>query len=255
MLNDLQKAFWRFRGAYPGSLNGVPFRFDPLHTKFWRKCSRNGWEPETFDVLDGHLSPDHDYLDIGAWIGPTVLYAAKKARKVWAFEPDREAFRALDWNLSLNGLDNVGAFAAAVAGETGVARMASFRGEPGDSMTSLLNPDGAHGMDVLTLDWAVFEDAVDLSKVSLVKLDVEGAEFDLIPRLLPWLKKQRPALYLSTHGPYLPEAERADALAQLADALSFYPSIRDVKTGTTGRDALTGDRALQKFPSFLLTAG
>ena len=254
MLNNLQKAYWRVRGSYPGTLNGVPFELDPLHTKFWRKCSQRGWEPETFAVLDAHLSKDADYLDIGAWSGPTVLYAAKTARKVWAFEPDRDAFRALDWNLTLNGLENVGAFAAAVAGETGLARMASFRGEPGDSMTSLLNPDGAHAMDVLTLDWAVFAAGADLSHVSVVKLAVEGAEFDLIPRLAPWLERVKPALYLSTHGPYLSDGDRAAKLGALAAALSFYPTIRDVKTGTTGREALTGERAMQKFPSFLLTA-
>ncbi|WP_158964535.1 FkbM family methyltransferase [Chachezhania sediminis] len=253
MLTALRKTFWRAQGHYAGTLGGQPFLLDPQHTSFWRKCTAGMWEPETFAVLDDQLDGTRDYIDIGAWIGPTVLYAARRARHVWAFEPDREAYRALAWNLALNEIENVSPFSVAISGETGIARMASFRGEPGDSMTSLLNPGGTGAMDVLTLDWSVFEGAADLSNVGLVKMDIEGAEFGVLPRLVPWLQAAKPSLYLSTHAPYLPEAERQAALEQLADMLAFYPNIRDVKTGTTGRPALTGPRALEKFPSFLLT--
>lgn len=73
MFTGLRKMAYRARGYYAGALNGEPFRLDPYHSKFWRKATAGGWEPETFAVLDQHLSPDRDYVDIGAWIGPTVL--------------------------------------------------------------------------------------------------------------------------------------------------------------------------------------
>jgi len=253
MLTRIRKALYRARGHFDGRLGGVPFRLEPYHSKFWRRASRGAWESETFAVLDAHLAPDADYLDIGAWIGPTVLYAAKKARHVWAFEPDATAFRHLAWNIELNGLDNVSALPVALAGRTGIAHMASFGGEPGDSMTSLLNAGASGGTDVVTLDWASFAGDVDLSRVSLVKIDIEGAEFDLLPALQPWLAAQRPALYLSTHAPYLPRAARAARMAALAEGLDFYADCRDETGAPVTATDLTAPESLERFRSFLFT--
>lgn len=248
MLTQARKMVYRARGYVDGSLNGERYRLDPYHSKFWHKVSAGAWEPETFAVLDAHLGPDTDYLDIGAWIGPTVLYGARRARHVWCFEPDPAAFRALSWNLELNGLENVSAFAAALSQDVGVARMAGFRGEKGDSTTSLLNPGGAAGSDVLTLRFDQFADSVDLSGVSLVKMDIEGAEFDVLPTLLPWLKAHRPAFYLSTHAPFLEEPDRHAAMMRLQESLSFYRSVSgDAQTFADISDPDTLDR----FRSFL----
>ena len=203
-------------------------------------------------MLRKHLRADADYLDIGAWIGPTVLYAARHARKVWCFEPDPRAFRHLAWNIELNDLRNVSALPVALSSETGIARMASFGGETGDSMTSLLNT-GGDGFSAVTLAWDTFAAQTDLSNVSLVKMDIEGAEFAVLPALVPWLKEARPALYLSTHAPFLDETARADALAGLAEVLSFYrcAALEDgTETGVT--EALSAPAALQTFRSFTL---
>lgn len=245
-----RKMFYRARGHYSGSLNGLPFRLDPYHSKFWRKASAGKWEPETFAVLDAHLDAQHDYLDIGAWIGPTVLYGAARARRVYCFEPDPVAFRYLAWNLELNAVQNVSAFSAALSQGVGIARMASFGGEAGDSMSSLLN-DGDHGSDVITLGWEDFAAAADLSRVSLVKMDIEGAEFDVLPSLLPWLKAQRPALYLSTHAPFLDAETRLQRMKTLAEQLSFYGSCSEDNGRATGFETLTQERALSQFPTFL----
>ncbi|SDC93397.1 FkbM family methyltransferase [Ruegeria marina] len=249
MLTGLRKMIYRARGHVPGRLNGEPFRLDPYHSRFWRKATAGHWEPETFAVLDRHLSPDRDYLDIGAWIGPTVLYAARKARHVWCFEPDPVAFRHLVWNLDLNNISNVSAFGVALSDRFGVARMGSFGGEAGDSMTSLLAP-GEAGRDALTINWDQFAQTVDLSGVSLVKMDVEGAEFSVVPTLTDWLRTHRPAFYLSTHAPFLQEGQRTEAMAGLAQELSFYTSATD-ETGATAD--LTAPEAQSRFRSFLFT--
>jgi len=247
-----RKMYYRARGYCNGSLNGLPFRLDPYHSKFWHKASSGNWEPETFAVLDAHLDAQHDYLDIGAWIGPTVLYGARKARRVFCFEPDPVAFRHLAWNLELNKITNVSAFSVALSQKMGIARMASFGGEAGDSMTSLLN-DGSHGSDVLTVGWNDFATNANLSRVTLVKMDIEGAEFDVLPHLLPWLREQRPALFLSTHAPFLAESERYDRMQTLAEQLSFYSCCREDTGLETGNAPLLSERALTRFPTFLFS--
>lgn len=251
MLTQARKMFYRARGYYAGTLNGEPFRLDPYHSKFWRKASAGAWEPETFAVLDKFLSPDSDYLDIGAWIGPTVLYGARKARHVWCFEPDPTAFRHLAWNLDLNDIQNVSAFGVALSDRFGVARMASVRGEPGDSTSSLLH-DGAHGSDALTIAWDQFEAANDLSGVSLVKMDIEGAEFFVLPTLLPWLKRQRPPLLLSLHAPLLDEPDRPARMQKMLDGLGFYSHIRDETGRSIQLEMLLEPDALRQYQTILL---
>lgn len=253
MLTAFRKMIYRARGHYAGTLGGTPFRLDPYHSKFWRRAGSGRWEPETFAALDAHLHPDADYLDIGAWIGPTVLYAAKKARHVWCFEPDPTAFRHLAWNIEMNGLRNVSAYAVALSDRFGAARMASFGGEPGDSMTSLLNAGGSGGMDVLTIAWEDFAAATDLSGVSLVKMDIEGAEFDVLPALLPWLRAARPALYLSTHAPFLDADTRAEKMRDLLGALDFYATCRDETGAKVDPKAAPAARHLDRFPTFLFS--
>ncbi|WP_424833265.1 FkbM family methyltransferase [Ruegeria sp.] len=253
MLTQARKMFYRARGYYAGSLNGEPFRLDPYHSKFWRKASSGVWEPETFAVLDKYLTPESDYLDIGAWIGPTVLYGARRARQVWCFEPDPTAFRHLAWNLDLNDIRNVSAFGVALSDKFGVARMASVRGEPGDSTSSLLH-DGAHGSDALTIAWDQFEAANDLSQVSLVKMDIEGAEFFVLPALLPWLEKVRPVLYLSLHAPLLSEAQRRAETANLLERLSFFSEIYDETGASLDLQQLLSEPELKRYRTILLRA-
>ncbi|WP_299659752.1 FkbM family methyltransferase [uncultured Ruegeria sp.] len=253
MLTQARKMFYRARGYYEGNLNGEPFRLDPYHSKFWRKVSEGKWEPDTFALLDKYLTPDSDYLDIGAWIGPTVLYGATKARHVWCFEPDPTAFRHLAWNLDLNEINNVSAFGVALSDQFGVARMASVRGEPGDSTSSLLH-DGTHGSDALTIAWDQFEAVNDLSRVSLVKMDIEGAEFFVLPTLLQWLKKCRPTLYLSLHAPLLAAQDRHSSLTELLSSLSFYSEICDEAGKGLDPQALMTDNALATYRTILLKA-
>ncbi len=251
MLTQARKMFFRARGYYAGNLNGQAFRLDPYHSKFWRKASAGDWEPETFAVLDQFLSPEDDYLDIGAWIGPTVLYGARKARHVFCFEPDPTAFRHLAWNLDLNDIHNVSAFGVALSDQFGVARMASTRGEPGDSTSSLLH-DAAHGTDALTIAWEQFQAVQDLSRVSLVKMDIEGAEFFVLPTLLDWLKQKRPALFLSLHAPLLQEADRRSRMEGLLDSLRFYSHLCDENGQPLTVRALLEPTALSRYQTILL---
>ncbi len=251
MLTQARKMFYRARGYFAGTLNGEPFRLDPYHSKFWRKASAGAWEPETFAVLDKYLTPDSDYLDIGAWIGPTVLYGARRARHVFCFEPDPTAFRHLAWNLELNGIQNVSAFGVALSEKFGVARMASVRGEPGDSTSSLLR-DGAHGTDALTIAWDQFEAAKDLAGVSLVKMDIEGAEFFVLPTLLNWLRQSRPALLLSIHPPLLDKPHRRLRVQNLLESLQFYGSLSDENGRAVEMETLLTADALDRYHTILL---
>ncbi len=81
---------------------GVNFQVHdtPLFQGFWNNFYK--WEPDTFDIFDRFLNKQYSYLDIGAWIRPTVLYGVNRAKHVYAIEPDPIAYRELLKNIQLN---------------------------------------------------------------------------------------------------------------------------------------------------------
>lgn len=245
------RAYYRAKGFFPATIRGNDFKLDPYHFAFWSAASQERWEPSTFDVITKYLSPEATYIDIGAWIGPTVLHAAKQCKQVYCFEPDPTALRFLNWNLDLNELHNVHALGVAVAAEAGLLKMATFGDNPGDSKTSLLQNEAQYFVHVLAITWAEFVQKAQPENVSLIKIDTEGAEFDLVPTMREYLEDNRPALFLSTHAPYLDEAKRMDAMAALLDALSFYPNIYDEFLKPIGRDEFLSRKASEEFGTYL----
>lgn len=81
------------------------FEVIDTNQNFWSNIGN--WEPETFNIFDIFLDAQHTYLDIGAWIGPTVLYGSSVAKKCIALEPDPIAYNTLKKNIQLNKIGNV----------------------------------------------------------------------------------------------------------------------------------------------------
>lgn len=251
LIKSIGKAYFRARGFYPATIRGKAYRLDPYHIAFWRAAAQERWEPSTFDAISKYLKPTSTYVDIGAWIGPTVLHAAQICERVYCFEPDPTALRFLNWNLDLNQIRNVSSFGVAVAAESGVFPMATFGDNPGDSMTSLLQTESEHFIHVLAISWAEVSTRLDLGNVDLIKIDIEGAEFDLVPTMLPYQKKHRPAIFLSTHAPYLAEDTRQKRMQDLCDALSFYPKIYDEFLKPITAADVTSKAASEAFGTYL----
>ena len=82
----------------------VPQGFRALRRadEFWEKFAQGIWEPVTVRVIDTLLAPGSTHIDVGAWVGPTVLLAATKAKRVLAFEPDPVAYAELEKDVALN---------------------------------------------------------------------------------------------------------------------------------------------------------
>lgn len=251
-LERLMEARSRLRGWYPVAMAGRPYHCDPDHISFWEKVNRGTWETETFATLARLLKPDTVYCDIGAWIGPTVLYAANRCAKVYCLEPDRVAYMYLLQNLKLNKLENVLPFNLALSADDGLVRMASPRGKRGDSMTSLLRPDGAGGMEVLCLSWPAWLELVGMPVIGVIKMDIEGGEFSLLPAMADYLATHSPALCLSLHPHLLPENERFEAMSRVVGVLRKYGSMLDQSGASMEPSSLLETQALHAAGTYLL---
>ena len=123
-------------------------------------------------------------LDIGANIGAFSIYAGTSARGVtiYAYEPTAEFFALLRDNVRANGLEGaVTCFNVAVAGETQVRELALE--SAAFSFPTLLPPAGdrvLRTVNVQTTSLADILDANALQRVDLLKMDCEGAEYEIL---------------------------------------------------------------------------
>jgi FkbM family methyltransferase len=189
-------------------IHDVSFRVIDAHPGFWERVNSGAWEPETFELFDRHLSPETTMLDIGGWIGPTALYAANRAKQVFAFEPDPTAFAVLranrDANPRLAGLEVIH---AAVSTHDGEIRIAP-REAPGDSGSSILFADinDAWTVPARRLDTFLAERRIE--GPLFLKVDVEGYEYELLPALVTQLRGYRYTAVVSLHPSLLWESSR-----------------------------------------------
>jgi FkbM family methyltransferase len=148
-------------------------------------------------VLKKLLGPDSTFIDIGANIGYFSLLAAKAApeSKIAAFEPVSYLFDALENNIALNNFKNIQSIKIAI-GEKEEDRTIYLSGGDNAGMSSFHKPENYSGkseiVKVITLDsWFA---GSGLTKVDIIKIDVEGNELyalkgmkEIITRFKPYI--------------------------------------------------------------------
>jgi FkbM family methyltransferase len=193
---------------------------------FWARVAAGDWEPDSFGVIDRLVAPGTTFVDLGAWIGPLTLYAAFVAGSVEAVEPDPVARATLQANIELNPrlADRIRVHAVAIGDRSGLARLGNITSASGgDSMSSLLyeNARTSWAVDCTTLDR--FLAAIDGPPPSLIKIDTEGTEVELLDAARDWLAATHPPLLLSVHARFWPDPY--PRLTRLVDLLSSYREL------------------------------
>jgi len=131
-----------------------------------------------FDVYErsGLRLVDHKgtVVDAGAHVGIFSLKASVHAKRVIALEPHPNNFRALQSNLAVNNVSNV----TCVRGALGTGASERFLFEGRSSIAASLDAsDGrSHPVDIVSLEELVSE----AGAVDLLKLNIEGSEFEVI---------------------------------------------------------------------------
>ncbi len=177
---------------------------------FWDKAASDAWEPETLASVRALVDADTLFIDIGGWIGPITLLAASLGARVLTFEPDPRAFELLSANVAANPVlaPRIRLYNAAVSPKAGRVRLGSPK-KPGDSMGSILAADSGVALwdaaAILPADIAAL--AADAGRIVL-KMDVEGAEYGLLPHLAPLLGPRTVAALIAFHPRLLAKAGR-----------------------------------------------
>ncbi len=142
---------------------------------------------------------DHVW-DVGANIGYLALVAARivgPTGRVVAFEPDAQCAAAIRANAALNGLGQVEVVEAAAARDSGTAQLVVVR----DRLWSRLASVGDHHESERHVEVrTVALDDVEGPPPTLVKIDVEGAELEVLAGMSRLLREARPLVVCEMHG-------------------------------------------------------
>jgi FkbM family methyltransferase len=148
-----------------------------------------------------YTKPDESdvVIDVGAHYGLYTLLASRLVGNqgiVLAFEPHPYNYKRLLINLRLNKIKNVKTFNLALGDFKGQTKLYLFSNSGGHSTTpevlSASSFDGYINVKVNTIDTIIRK--LGIEKVSLIKIDAEGAELNI-------LKGARESI--QTHGPKL----------------------------------------------------
>ena len=140
------------------------------------------WNENVYRLHEYQFKDSSVFLDIGANIGSVSLYVDNfnKVRdednkiKVYAVEPEPNNLHLLNENIKYNPIENITVVNNAIWHEE---KMVSISNRGGNSSIVDLDEDSS---EVLAITLETLFSTYDIKEVDVMKIDIEGAEFDLI---------------------------------------------------------------------------
>ncbi len=144
---------------------------------------------EEIEFLLTFLNPQSVAVDVGAHIGSIAIPLAQKSKQVYAIEPVEESAELLKQNLLLNRIGNVQLHRCGL-GDT-MTTASAVIGNPKSTGTFMLR-EGT-GIEVKTLD------SLELGRVDLIKIDVEGMEAQVLKGGEKTISQWRPLIFFEVN--------------------------------------------------------
>ena len=197
----------------------------------------SGFEEGTIRFFDRVLPHCRRMVDFGAYIGFTALHAASRGVEVWAYEPNPVAHDLLVRNAAANPAlsPKMHLFQHGIGARDGSAILfAKAHADSGASLHRTIERGALiDGLPAATIRLrgadAVLRE-IGLDSGCLLKIDIEGAEYQVLPAIASVLAEAKPWLHVSFHpfnlthegDPYRTELLRLGAAIGAAEALASY---------------------------------
>tara|TARA_B100001167_G_C16762629_1_gene302330 strand:- start:552 stop:1625 length:1074 start_codon:yes stop_codon:yes gene_type:complete len=232
---------------------------------FWAWLQVGLWEHNIFNIFDAFLDSNHSCIDLGAWIGPTVLYECQKARHCYAVEPDPVAFKILKSNIDCNPnlISRISLFNDCIMNSCGVTYLTPFGEGLGSSRTRAIGENYSHiykpkfvvdqieesliisskslKINSITFQQFIMENSIN--DCNFIKFDIEGAEFLVLPEMLEFLKKEKPTICLSMHPTFMNNPKKS--MEEIYNVIRVYDNIYDNRLRKVGHDFILNKDAIK----------
>ena len=154
------------------------FLIDPVSEFGNELRTTKGYEPET-EAIIRTLKPSDVFVDVGANEAYFTVMAAKRCQRVIAVEPQPRLQSVIKANLELNDCQNVTVYECVISDQPGELELflSSDRNTGSTSVKQTTRyPQAKIKVEAKTLPQILN----GVERVDLLKLDVEGAEYDII---------------------------------------------------------------------------
>ena len=172
----------------------------------WKIFFFGEYEQDTNQVLAKYLKEDFVVIEAGANIGSESLLISRLAPqgKVYCFEPNPYTFDRLKINIAINELNNVYAYDYALGEADGAIHFNIYpKGFCNAGMSSkYMETPLTKKITVTqkTLDNFVKEQQIE--RVDFIKMDIQGAEMDMIKGSLETIARFKPIIFTEACEPY-----------------------------------------------------
>ena len=189
----------------------------------WSRYYEPDYEPETFRFFREKLHSGDTFLDIGAHIG---LFAVLGARivgpqgRVFSFEPTPFTRSVLQDMVALNGCGDVVEVRGEAVSEKEGETVFFDTGDEISNANSLVRTERSRNeipVKMIAVDQFVDEKGLT---VNCLKIDVEGAEIDVLRGAKNTFEVQRPVARLGLHPPFI--KQNGQSLEEIWDLIEGY---------------------------------
>ena len=155
------------------------------------------YEKGTLYFIASCLNRGDCFIDIGANIGLMSIFASQcvgNSGKILAFEAHPETHELLLENIALNHIENIDTFNFALGNETGKAMIYDNWNVNRGGASLVIHAENSTGfeVDVKTLDEVIQNDF----QPKMIKIDVEGFEFQVLKGATNTIKNCKPILII-----------------------------------------------------------
>ena len=203
------------------------------------------YEPEFLRALCQHARRGDTCVDVGGNLGYYCLLMADLVGpqgRVITFEPVEENLRVLKENIAVNGIKNVELVQTALGAQPGVLSL--IRSEAGSiSATPSVRGYAVEGaqssidVPVNTLDAYLEEKGW---RPAVIKIDVEGAELEVLRGAVQTLRVARPTVLLEVHGW---DSASSTEVREFFSAVGYQISLLGIRGHEAFCAALPNERA------------
>ncbi|MFH1626575.1 MAG: FkbM family methyltransferase [bacterium] len=186
------------------------------------------YEPNILDLITKYLKQGETFIDIGANIGQHSMFAASivgNFGKVYSFEPIPRIYNQILDSVHLNNFDNIIKAYNFALGEKDTEQTLYITSENigGSSLIKRSECDKKIEVKIIKGDNILLQ----LKQINLIKMDVEGYEYEALSGIHATLKKFHPIIVLEFNGDsYNKNDNYGDKIISLLNNLGY--SLYDI---------------------------
>jgi FkbM family methyltransferase len=154
-------------------------------------------EHELLIWFSQNINEGENWLDVGANFGYTVIginYFLGDKGTIYAFEPVKGTFNALNKTIKINSMQNVETYCLALSNNKELTKK-NFNQVRG----MLTDEDNSSDLEVTLISFDSFFSDKDIKKIDGIKIDVDGPELEVLLGLENVISKDKPKIVIEVH--------------------------------------------------------